>query len=84
MRSGNFGLVFLDYNMPGLNGIETLSEIKRERAACRGRDDDLDARQRAIADRAHLSGALAFLKKPFYPADIDAVLERHYGLHVAA
>ena len=30
LRGGNFGIVFLDYNMPGLNGIETLSEIKRE------------------------------------------------------
>jgi CheY-like chemotaxis protein len=29
LRSGNFGIVFLDYNMPGLNGLETLSEIKR-------------------------------------------------------
>lgn len=36
-----------------------------------------------IADRAHSSGALAFLKKPFYPSDIDAVLERYYGLHLA-
>jgi FixJ family two-component response regulator len=34
----------------------------------------------ALAERARVAGALAFLKKPFYPADIDAVLERHYGL----
>jgi len=37
----------------------------------------------AIADRAHAAGALAFLKKPFYPADIDRLLERYYGLHTA-
>jgi hypothetical protein len=37
----------------------------------------------AIADRAHAAGVLAFLKKPFYPADIDRVLERYYGLHVS-
>jgi FixJ family two-component response regulator len=30
----------------------------------------------AIAGRAQASGALAFLKKPFYPADIDVVIER--------
>ena len=36
----------------------------------------------SIAERARVAGALAFLKKPFYPADIDAVLERHYGLHM--
>src|SRR5712692_2999557 len=27
---GSFDFVFLDYNMPGLNGIETLAEIKRQ------------------------------------------------------
>lgn len=80
IRDGNFGLVFLDYNMPGLNGLETLSEIKREnpRLAVVMITSTTDS---AIADRAHASGALAFLKKPFYPADIDAVLERYYGLH---
>jgi FixJ family two-component response regulator len=28
----------------------------------------------ALADRARAAGAFAFLKKPFYPADIDAIL----------
>ena len=82
LRGGNFGLVFLDYNMPGLNGFETLSEIKRESpgVAVVMMTSTLD---NAIADRAHASGALAFLKKPFYPADIDSVLERFYGLRAA-
>lgn len=80
LRSGKFGMVFLDYNMPGLNGFETLSEIKREspNVAVVMMTSTVD---NAIADRAHAAGALAFLKKPFYPADIDAVLERYYGLH---
>lgn len=79
LRSGKFGLVFLDYNMPGLNGFETLSEIKRESpgVAVVMMTSTID---NAIADRAHAAGALAFLKKPFYPADIDNVLERFYGL----
>jgi CheY-like chemotaxis protein len=82
LRSGRFGMVFLDYNMPGLNGFETLSEIKREspNVAVVMMTSTVD---NAIADRAHASGALAFLKKPFYPADIDSVLERYYGLHAA-
>lgn len=80
LRSGIFGLVFLDYNMPGLNGFETLSEIKREsqNVAVVMMTSTIDS---AIADRAHKAGALAFLKKPFYPADIDNLLERFYGLH---
>lgn len=79
LRVGNFGMVFLDYNMPGLNGFETLAEIKREtpHVAVVMMTSTID---NAIADRAHAAGALAFLKKPFYPADIDRVLERYYGL----
>ena len=80
LRAEKFGIVFLDYNMPGLTGFETLAEIKREspQVAVVMMTSTLD---NAIADRAHAAGALAFLKKPFYPADIDATLERYYGLH---
>jgi CheY-like chemotaxis protein len=80
LRSGNFGIVFLDYNMPGLNGFETLSEIKREtpNVAVVMISSTVD---NAIANRARAAGALAFLKKPFYPADVAPVLERYYGLH---
>lgn len=80
LRTGNFGMVFLDYNMPGLNGFETLSEIRREspNVAVVMMTSTVD---NAIADRAHAAGALAFLKKPFFPADIDAVLERYFGLY---
>ena len=81
LRSARFGLVFLDYNMPGLNGLDTLAEIKRAspNVAVVMMCSTLDS---GIADRAHAAGVLAFLKKPFYPSDIDKVLERFYGLHV--
>lgn len=79
-RVGQAGidLVFLDYNMPGLSGIETLAELKREKR----RVDVVimtSANDEALPDRAREYGA-AFLKKPFYPADIEAVLCRFYGL----
>jgi CheY-like chemotaxis protein len=79
IRNEKFDVVFLDYNMPGLNGFETLSEIRREHPhiAVVMITSTVD---NSIADRAQQSGAAAFLKKPFYPADVDAVLERHYGL----
>jgi CheY-like chemotaxis protein len=83
LGSGNFGLVFLDYNMPGFNGIETLSEIKRVAPQVSVVMMTSTASD-ALIQRAQASGALAFLKKPFYPADIDTVIERHYGLHVAS
>jgi DNA-binding NtrC family response regulator len=80
LRNGSFGMVFLDYNMPRLNGADILLGIKRE-------SPDVaivmmsSALNRGAAGRPHLSGALGFLKKPFYPADVDAVLERYFGLH---
>ncbi len=79
IRNEKCDVVFLDYNMPGLNGFETLSEIKREHPhiAVVMITSTVDS---SLAERAQQSGAAAFLKKPFYPADVDAVLERHYGL----
>src|SRR5579859_7726539 len=79
-RVGQAGidLVFLDYNMPGFSGIETLAEFKRERR----RVDVVimtSANDESLPARAREYGA-AFLKKPFYPADIEAVLCRFYGL----
>jgi len=70
-------LVLLDYNMPGFNGFETLAEIKRVAPKVHvvmmtSNVDD------AVIVKARTSGAMAFLKKPFYPADIDAVLDRMY------
>jgi CheY-like chemotaxis protein len=78
--SGRFGLVFLDYQMPGFNGFETLQEIKRAqpKIAVVMMTSTVD---NAIADRAHAAGVLAFLKKPFYVPDIEAVLERYYGFY---
>jgi len=80
IESGRFELVFLDYNMPGLNGVETLSEIKRQYPATNviimtSTTDDV------VAERARAIGAAVFLKKPFYPKDIDAILHQLLGLY---
>jgi len=70
-------LVLLDYNMPGFNGFETLAEIKRvaPRVSVVMMTSNVDE---LVIAKAKASGAMAFLKKPFYPADIDAVLGRMY------
>jgi CheY-like chemotaxis protein len=77
--SGRFDLVILDYNMPGLNGVETLSEIKRQHPSL-GVIMMSSTPDAAVAERARAAGAAAFLKKPFYPSDIDAVLYAMVGL----
>jgi DNA-binding response OmpR family regulator len=79
MRNGGFGMIFLDYNVPGLNGADILLGIKRAdpHVAVVMMTSELI---RGTAGRPHLSGALGFLKKPFYPADVDTVLEQYFGL----
>jgi CheY-like chemotaxis protein len=78
VREDNFHIVLLDYNMPDFNGLETLSEFKREKLRVSvvmmtsAQDDEL-------AERARALGA-AFLKKPFFPKDIEALLCSFYGL----
>lgn len=77
MLADGYDLVLLDYNMPGLDGVKTLAEIKRIAPGVAvvmmtSSEDE------AVAGRAQESGAIAFLKKPFYPADIDAVFARVY------
>lgn len=79
LRNGDIGLVFLDYNMPGLNGADILSGLKRHypEVAIVMMGSEL---KRGTTGRPHLSRTLAMLKKPFYPADVDAVLKRYFGL----
>jgi CheY-like chemotaxis protein len=79
LATGKYDVVFLDYNMPGINGVETLSEIKRQYPKL-GVVIMTSTADAEIAERARLAGASAFLKKPFYPADIDAILHRVLGL----
>jgi CheY-like chemotaxis protein len=73
-----FDIVFLDYNMPGFSGLETLAEFKREKRRMTV-VVITSAQDEALEERVRAQGA-SFLKKPFYPADIEAVLTRHYGL----
>lgn len=72
-------IVFLDYNMPGLNGVDTLKALKigtpKVRVVIMTSADDA-----SVASLALASGADAFLKKPFYPVDVDTVIYGLFGL----
>jgi CheY-like chemotaxis protein len=75
----SFDLVFLDYNMPGLNGIETLERVLARDPSTKvimfsAERDDEHVRQAAAL------GASAFLYKPFFRADVDRALHGALGL----
>jgi CheY-like chemotaxis protein len=77
LKNGAFDVVILDYNMPGLNGLEILRAIRTMElnigvVMMTTTVDD------GIARAAIAEGATGFLKKPFYPADIDQLLDRYF------
>jgi DNA-binding response OmpR family regulator len=70
-------IVLIDSGLPGFNGFETVSEIKR--LAPRAAVVMMIAKgDQAARLRAQHAGAMAVLQKPFYPGDVDVVLERIY------
>jgi CheY-like chemotaxis protein len=74
-----FDIIFLDCNLPGLGGFATLDALKRVHPDAKvvmmtGTGDV------RLEDRARAEGAKDFLYKPFFAKDIDAVLNRLFGL----
>jgi CheY-like chemotaxis protein len=80
MRSGRYDIVFLDCNMPGLDGFATLREIKRSHPHIEVVMITA-TRDERMAERARAAGAKAFLFKPFFAKDIDEVLHSLFGLN---
>jgi CheY-like chemotaxis protein len=77
--SGEFDAIFLDCNMPGLNGLETLEQMLEIDPAVKvimNSSERNEDKTRWALQR----GAVAFLHKPFYAADIDRELHGIFGL----
>jgi CheY-like chemotaxis protein len=80
-QNARFDVVFLDCNMPGLDGIETLSRLLARDPTVKVvmiSGEASEERRR----RAFNAGAVAFLQKPFFPADIDRELHAIFGLRI--
>jgi CheY-like chemotaxis protein len=79
LRRAKFDIAFLDCNMPGIDSFAVLAELRRlePRIAVVMMTSTGDL---ALAARAYAGGAAAFLKKPFFPADVDRVLYDFHGI----
>jgi CheY-like chemotaxis protein len=72
-------VVFLDVNMPGLNGYETLARLIR--ANPQAKVVMISGEYDAPREREAIKlGAAAIMHKPFFPTEIDAVLHQIFGL----
>jgi len=78
-RATQFDAVFLDRNMPGMDGLATLKQLKAIRQSLQivMMSSERDA---AKEEQAIESGACAFLPKPFHSQDVDRVLHAAFGL----
>lgn len=76
---GEFDVVFLDCNMPGLDGLATLDRLlaRNPNAKVIMISGEHNEERRAWALQR---GAVAFLQKPFFPADIDREMHTIFGL----
>jgi CheY-like chemotaxis protein len=78
VRQSPFDIAFIDQHLPGFSGLETIAELRRTQ---RHLVSVLitSANDETVMARARSQGA-GFLKKPFFPADMEAVLCEYYGL----
>ena len=78
-RTSAFDVVFLDCNMPGLSGLDTLQRLKQMQPALKV--VMMSSERNAVRDvRSRRYGAHAFLAKPFTADEIDLVLHGIHGL----
>jgi len=78
-KDGGYDIVFLDYAMPGLNGIETLDAIRAREP--KAKVIMISAVPDATIERQALDhGAIAFLPKPFFWVDVSRAVHGALGL----
>ena len=74
-----FDVVFLDCNMPGLSGVDTVKRLMTMQSS--PRVVMISSEHNAATERAAMdAGARAFLHKPFDSADVDRVMHSLYEL----
>lgn len=79
-RQGGVDVIFLDLNMPEMDGYQVLEALRREDLNCLVIVVSADI-QEAAQERVRGLGAIAFIKKPVDPLRVQTVL-KEYGLLV--
>jgi DNA-binding NtrC family response regulator len=78
-RASQFDAVFLDCNMPGISGLDTMKWLLVLQPSIKV--VMISAERNQMTERQALDcGACAFLHKPFSAADVDRVLHVAFGL----
>jgi DNA-binding NtrC family response regulator len=78
-RTTEFDAVFLDRNMPGMDGVSTMKRLQLIQSSLKVVMMSAE-RNRNKEHQAIDSGACAFLQKPFHSDDVDRVLHAAFGL----
>jgi len=74
-----FDVIFCDFNMPALDGVETAGNLLQLNPAVQIVLISTE-QQASMVRSAQFVGAFAFLKKPFDASDIDAVLHDAFAM----
>ena len=78
-RRARFDVIFCDFNMPGIDGVETAGSLLQVNPDAQIVLVSTEQQSRMIRS-AQFVGAFAFLKKPFDASDVDAVLHGAFAI----
>ena len=77
--AGQHDIVFLDCNMPGIDGLQTLAELRMRNPLARVIMISAERNEERVRIAMQL-GAVDFVHKPFSAADVDQMVHKAYGL----
>lgn len=78
-RSIPYDIIFMDYHMPGFDGLRGAVEVMKILPKAKIILMSADGSDEVI-EKARANGLAGFMKKPFYPDDVDMILHEIMGL----
>ncbi len=78
-RRTRFDVIFCDFNMPGIDGVETAGSLLQVNPEAQIVIVSTEQQSKMVRS-AQFVGAFAYLKKPFDASDVDAVLHDAFAI----